>query len=251
MYTIRVFICLLIVLAAPARVMGLPMLGIEGAVGVWWPSPSGGLKTASDDSLLDLRDDFSFSRETELCGRLKVNMPLLIPNAYVMANPLRLNERTKKNFQFGGESFSGDLDTELKFNQYDLGLFYAVPFLRAATLNRLNVDAGLNIRFIDAEAAVSEQGANPVSESMSVVIPQVYLGAQFQPIKRFSFEAEARGLTYRDESSYSLLGRVKATAFGPVFVSGGYRYDEYDIDRSGLVMDFSFSGPFVETGLSF
>ncbi len=243
-------ICLLLGLAVPLPANGLPMFGVEGAVGVWWPSPSGSLRTASDDVFLDLRDDFSFSRETELQGRLKVNMPLLIPSAYLMASPMKFNERTTRSFQYGGETFSGALDTAMKLNQYDFGLFYAVPFLRSATLNRFNVDAGLNFRYIDAESTVS-QGALSETESMSIVIPQVYLGAQFQPVDRFSFEAEARGLTYRSDSSYSLLGRVKATAFGPVFVSGGYRYDGYDIDKGGLLMDFTFSGPFVETGLSF
>ncbi|MFO8112808.1 MAG: TIGR04219 family outer membrane beta-barrel protein [Desulfosalsimonadaceae bacterium] len=248
--TTRLLICLLIALAVPATAIGLPMIGVEGAVGVWWPSPDGSLKTGSDNDFLDLEDDFSFSRETELFGRLKVDMPLLIPNAYVMANPLKFNERTSRAFQFGGKDFTESSEAELNLSQYDFGLFYAVPFLQTATLDRFNVDAGLNFRFIDAETSVS-QGVLPEAESMSIIIPQVYLGAQFQPVERFSVEAEARGLTYKSDSSYSLLGRVKATAFGPVFVSGGYRYDVYDIEKGGLMMDFSFSGPFVETGLSF
>jgi len=254
MRTIRFLLCLLLLLAMPASVMGLPMFGVEGAVGVWRPSPDGKLKTGSDPEELDLKRDLSLGRETELMGRIKVDMPLMIPNAYVMANPLKMSDRTRRDFKFGGIDFGDEsndpLSTELKLNQYDFGLFYAVPFLRAATLNRLNVDAGLNFRYIDAEASVSGRNSS-ASESMSLVIPQVYLGAQFQPVERFSFEAEARGITYRDDSSYSLLGRVRANAFGPVFVSGGYRYDEYDIDRGGLVLDFNFSGPFVETGFSF
>ena len=251
MRTIRFLLCLLLLLLAmPASVMGLPMFGVEGAVGVWRPSPDGKLKTGSDTDDVDLKRDLSLSRETELMGRIKVDMPLMIPNTYLTVNPLKMSDTTRSAFDFGGISFDGTVDTELKLNQYDFGLFYAVPFLSAATLNRLNVDAGFNLRYIDAEASVSG-GGNSASESMSIVIPQVYLGAQFKPVERFSFEAEARGVTYRDDSSYSLLGRVRANAFGPVFVSGGYRYDEYDIDRGGLLLDFNFSGPFVETGFSF
>lgn len=254
MRTIRFLLCLLLLLALPASVMGLPMFGVEGAVGVWRPSPDGKLKTGSDDEI-DLKRDLSLGRETELMGRIKVDMPLMIPNTYLTANPLKMSDTTRSAFDFGGKQFNDGgttdlLNTELKLNQYDFGLFYSVPFLSAATLNRLNVDAGLNFRYIDAEASVSGGGSS-ASESMSIVIPQVYLGAQFKPVERFSFEAEARGVTYRDDSSYSLLGRVRANAFGPVFVSGGYRYDEYDIDRGGLLLDFNFSGPFVETGFSF
>ena len=250
MRDIKFIICLLVLITIPVQVTALPMFGIEGAVGVWWPTPDGNMRTGADTDRLDLKNDFSFSRETEFSGRLKIDMPLMIPNAYFMANPLKFNERTTNSFEFGGESFSGELNTEMKINQYDLGLYYAVPFLKSATLDKLNVDAGLNFRFIDAEASVS-QGSHSESESMNIVIPQVYLGFQFQPVERFSFEAEARGLTYRNDTSYSLLGRVKASAFGPVFVSGGYRYDDYDIDKDGLIINFNFSGPFLETGLSF
>ncbi len=250
MRKIHFFILLLLVLALPGAAAGLPIFGVEGAIGVWGPSPNGSLKAGNGD-MLDLKNDLSFSRVTELTGRIKVDMPLMIPNAYLTANPFKMSDRIiADNLRFGDKMFNASLDTELRLNQYDFGLFYAVPFLRAASLNRLNVDAGLNFRYIDAEASVSGQGQS-AAESMSVLIPQVYLGAQFRPVERFSLEAEAKGITYRSDSSYSLLGRIRANAFGPVFVSGGYRYDEYDINRDGLLLDFNFSGPFIETGLSF
>jgi outer membrane protein len=245
----QLVMCILIILVLPVPVMSFPLVSVEGALGVAWNIPSGELQANGDT--LDLEDDFSLSRKTDLFGRLKINMPRAIPNAYLVVNPVKFTETTTQSFEFGGAPFSGDLDTELKLNQYDLGLYYPLPFLRTATVNRFNLDAGLNFRYIDAEASVSDQGeGRSESESMKIIIPQVYLGAQFQPTERYSIEAEVKGLTYRSDSSYSLLGRVKAKAFGPVFVSGGYRYDTYDIDKSGFMVDFNMSGPFVETGFS-
>lgn len=252
-----VFICFLLVLALPPAAAGLPMTGIEPAIGGWQYSPEGKLSTKNDMESADLKKNFGFGRETGFTARLKVDMPLAFPNAHFSAYPFRMKESSRTAFEFGGRKFDGNLDSRMTLNQYDVGLFYGIPYLKNATLDRLNVDAGLNFAFIDAEAEISgafEGGGNAIAterESLSIVIPQVYLGVQFQPVERFSFEAEAKGITYQNDSSYSLLGRIKATAFGPVFISGGYRYNEFDIEKDGFVVDFSFSGPFFETGISF
>lgn len=259
MRKVKIFICLVLVWAMPVSAAALPLLDVEGAVGVWWPSPSGDLMTDGDDRL-DLDHDFSFSSETEWFGRIKVDMPLFVPNVYLMANPMKFSDSTIRSFQFADTSFDGDLDTELQLDQYDLAFYYSLPFLTSATMGTVNVDAGLNFRYIDAEASVSGEvsggGKKSRTEAMEIVIPQVYVSGQIQgggiqPLDRLSLEAEIRAITYKSDSSYSLLGRVKAKAFGPVFVAGGYRYDAYDINKSDLVVDLNFSGPFVETGLSF
>lgn len=250
MTKMRIFICTLLMFFLPASALGLPLVNIEGALGVGWYTPEGSLQSEGD--VLDMENNFDLSRKTDLFGRVKIyDLPLIIPSAYVMVNPVTFNETTTDSFQFGGETFDGSLDTELKFNQYDIALYYSLPLLKTATLDRLNLEAGLNFRYIDAEASVSETGGGQsASESMSIIIPQIYLGAQFKPVDRFSFEAEFRGVTYKSDSAYSVLGRMKVKAFGPVFVAGGYRYDVYDIDKSGLMVDFDFSGAFIETGFS-
>ena len=82
-------------------------------------------------------------------------------------------------------------------------------------------------------------------------IPMVYLAAQFKPIESFAIEAEARGLSMGGNKIFSVLGRARANVFGPAFVAGGYRYDMVEVDEDDVVVDVSFSGPFVEAGVSF
>jgi len=252
---IKFFICMMLVLAVPSSAMGfLPLVDVEAAIGVHRPSPSGSLG-AGGDPLLDIEDDFSLGSETEWFGRLKVDMPFIIPNGYLWVNPVTFSSSTTDSFTFKGKEFDGRdgrIDTKLKLDHYDFALYYSIPILKRATLDRLNVDAGLNFRYIDARARVSESESDrSASESMSIVIPQIYLGAQFQPVERISLEAEARAITYMGDRSYSLAGRVKAGVFGPLFVAGGYRYDDYDIEKGGLELDFNFSGPFMEAGVTF
>ncbi len=74
---------------------------------------------------------------------------------------------------------------------------------------------------------------------------------QFRPIEELALEFEGRGILIGDDSVYSLIGRLRWNAIGPLFLTGGYRYDRIDIDYDDLTVDTKFSGPFVEIGLAF
>lgn len=248
------FLCILAAAAviAPAPVSALPLVDVEGAVGGWQASTSGDLSYKGTG--LDVEDDFNYDDETDFTARLKIGMPLVIPNIYLMATPLQYEETTRTEpFEFGGEDFTTDeFKSRLTLDHYDIGLFYNVPLLRGFTLNTLNLEAGLNARIIDAEAVVEQKSSGLYEKkSETIPLPMVYLGVGLQPFDRLGLEAEVRGISYSDYEVLSLIGRLKLDAFGPVFVSGGYRYDTFDIEEDDLEIDVEFSGPFLETGVDF
>lgn len=256
--TAKMFLCFIAVLALllPVRAAALPLFDIEGAVGGWRVSPSGGM--AYEGETLDLEDDLNFDDGDEIFGRLKINTPSIIPNLYLMATPLEYEEKTTrtKSFKFGGKEFKQDIDfkSRLTLDHYDVGLFYNVPLLESLTLDRLNLEVGLNARILDAEAEVEQEAEGQrlyEKESATIPVPMIYLGLGVYPVERFGLEAEVRGMSYSDYEILSMIGRVKVKALGPVFVSGGYRYDTYDIEDDDLIVDVDFSGPFLETGVSF
>ncbi|MFP4194512.1 MAG: TIGR04219 family outer membrane beta-barrel protein [Desulfobacterales bacterium] len=254
----KIILCFLAVLAVlfPLRAAALPLIDVEGAVGGWRVSPSGDMAYKGEH--LDLEDDFGFDEEDEFFGRLKINMPSIVPNLYLMATPLEYKGRSTqtKEFTFGGETFKKDIDfkSRLTLDHYDVGLFYNVPFLKGATLGRLNLEAGVNARVIDAEAEVEQKAEGEryyEKKSETLPVPMLYLGLGFNPVERLGLEAEFRGISYSDYEILSMIGRVKVKAVGPVFVSGGYRHDVYDIEEDDLIIDVDFSGPFLETGVDF
>jgi len=183
-------------------------------------------------------------------------MPLVIPNIYLMATPMSFDATGNKSatFQFGDFNFTQNIDfySKVDLTHFDIGLYYGLPFLGLATLKTLNVDAGLNLRIIDFAAEV-RQDATGLSASESVVIPlpMVYLGVQVKPGKRFSIEGELRGIMLGNNSYYSLVARLKAKIFGPVFAAAGYRYDSIDIDQSDVKFDATIDGFFFEAGAEF
>ena len=127
-------------------------VGLEFAVGGWKQSPKGGISfdALGVNDILNLEDDLNYSDETRLFGRLKIDMPLWIPNIYLAATPMEFEGNGQKNvdFKFGDVTFQGNVDfySKLTLDNADVTLYYGLPFIETATADILNVEVGLNVR---------------------------------------------------------------------------------------------------------
>jgi outer membrane protein len=233
-------------------------IGLEFAVGVWEQSPQGQLSFEEifESDILDLEDDLSYDDETRLFARLKIDMPAVIPNIYLMATPMDFDADSQLNrtVKFGdivipiNEPFS----SELILDHFDVALYYGIPGLETATADLLNVEIGINVRIYDFEAEIDVPGLGlSESESFTAPVPMVYLAAQLRPLEKLAIEAEARGIVLGDDKGYSLIGRLKFKAFGPLFLAAGYRLDKIDIEEDDFTLDIDFSGLFAEAGVVF
>jgi outer membrane protein len=251
---ILLFVCL-VMLSLPATSYAL---GVEFSLGAWYQQPSGTLsfdkRINADD--LDLEDDLGYDDKWQPIGRLKIDMPLLIPNIYLMYTPMKWDEAGNKNvaFSFGGQNFSAnvDFDSELKMNHLDVALYYGIPGVNTATLGILNIDLGLNFRLLDFKAKIEQDDIDQKeSESYFLPIPMLYAGVQIEPLSWIALELEGRGILYSNNHLASVIGRLKIMPFGPLFVAGGYRYDNIKIDYQDVDVDAHFKGPFAEIGFEF
>jgi len=232
--------------------------GLEFAGGAWYQKPSGNMsfdKSTHEDDL-DLEDDLNYDDKWKAFGRLIIDTPLFFPNFYLMYTPMKWDEPGSKdvNFNFGGKEFHADVDfdSELKLNLFDVALFWGLPFIKTATADVLNIDLGLNVRLMDVKAEVEQQDLD-IKESISyfLPLPMLYTGVQIKPLKYFALEFEGRGIGWSSYYYVSLIGRLKVKPYGPLFVAGGYRYDNVKIDYDDLDIDAKFQGPFAEAGLEF
>ena len=234
-------------------------LGLEIGLGYWQQGPSGSILNSGDvltGTKLDLESDLNYDTENRFFGRIKVELPLFLPNIYVMATPMKFEEsgQTTFNINFGDQTIQANIPFEstLKLDHYDIALYYSLPFIRTATLDKLNIELGLNARFIDFEMEIIQQSAGiSEKESETVVLPMGYIGIQISPMESFSIEAEGRGVAYSSNHYFDLIVRLKVKPFGPFFISAGYRYQDIDIDESDVEVNIEFKGPFAEAGLSF
>lgn len=250
----RIHIAVLALLIATTAAGTGHTFGVEFAAGAWQQSPAGklGYEALSPSDILDLETDLNYEDETRFFGRVNIDMPLIIPNIYLMATPMEFEGNTSKDFTWEGINFPVNAYSKLTLSHLDVALYYGIPLLEKATLETLNIDVGLNFRIFDLEVTATDSvSGQTVSESYTLPIPMVFLAVQIRPIEALAIEAEGRGISISGNKAYSLIGRLRWNAFGPLFLAGGYRYDKYDIDEEGVVLDADFSGPFGELGLSF
>jgi outer membrane protein len=237
-------------------------LGLEIGAGYMRQEPSGDLayKPLSSIDTLDIERDLGYEREYRLFGRIKAETPLFLPNVYLFATPITFEETGSKteNFTFGDISFDATLpfDSRVEMDLYDVCLYYSLPFLDKATLGKLNAEIGLNARIIDFNAEISGRDfitGLTATESVSKIIPvpMIYAAIQLNPVDFLSIEAEGRGVAYSSNHYYDIIGRIKIKPIGPLFIAGGYRYNDIKIDYSDVEASIKFSGPFVETGFVF
>ncbi|NNG01097.1 MAG: TIGR04219 family outer membrane beta-barrel protein [Desulfobacteraceae bacterium] len=230
--------------------------GVEVALGGWYHLPTGEMSYKGDgvNDDIDIADDFGFDAETRFHGRLKIETPLLLPNLYLVAAPMEFEgtEERSVSFQFGDETFVAgfEYDTRMTVNQYDIGLFYGIPGVRTATAGKFNIDLGLNARILDMTAEI-EQDLLTEKAELVLPIPMIYAGFQIKPVERISLEGELRGVTYENNSLFSLIGRVKVNITGPVFAAAAYRYERVLIDTDDIEVDAVISGPMAEVGFEF
>ncbi|RMG69870.1 MAG: TIGR04219 family outer membrane beta-barrel protein [Nitrospirae bacterium] len=231
-------------------------IGFELSLGYWSQKPSGyvSYKPVSATDRLDVKDDLGYDDESKPFLRAKLYTPLMLPNIYFVATPMKFeaDSTLKRQFHFGDITVNIDepFSSEVKLTHYDIALFYRIPLIRTATLNTLNIELGLNARVVDFSADVRTT-LQREHKSMTLPVPMLYAGVQFRPVKLINLEAEARAVAYGSNHYYDFMGRVRVNPFGPLFIAGGYRYEDIKIDHEDIDSKVKFKGPFVEVGVSF
>lgn len=251
-----IMLAVLTIISVPSASLAI---GIEAAVGVWSQGISGDIAYKPLNSVtdtIDLETDMGYDDETKMTGRVRIDMPLVVPNIYVMYTPMEFEGTGQKNvnFKFGDYNFAGSVPytSRVSLDHVDVALFYSIPFLELVSLDSLNIDLGLNLKVADVEARITQPTTSlDEDESYTLPIPMVFAAVQVRPIDLIAFEAEARGIAYSGNHLYNLVGRVKLKPLGPFFVACGYRYDSIKLDEKDVLLDATVKGIFAEAGLEF
>lgn len=238
-------------------------IGAEIAIGAWRQSPMGLIQynASGINDTLDLHDNLGLQRETRMYGRAKVDMPLLIPNVYLMYTPMEFEGMGKKNvtFKFGTINFNAaaKLQSKTRMSQVDGALYYGVPGLKTLTRDMLEIELGANLKVMNFYSEIRDVNSlsatfNALSyKEIRIPIPMLYGAAALNPTEDFSFEFEARMTKYRENHFYDYIGRMKFNGPGPTFAAFGYRAQDIKIQEESIDAELTFRGVFLEAGVDF
>jgi len=250
MKKLSLVLCLVVLLAVPTLSNALAgIVKVEAAVGIWMINPSGDFEYKGTSNSTDLEDTFGFEDRISVGGRVKLKLPV-IPNIYVMATPIKFDGDSKAEFIFDDVPFGVDANTKLTMNMYDVGLHYGIPFLGLATFDKVQINAGLNIRLLELKAEMSGAGKKE-NKNATVPVPLLFVAASVSPIDLFAIEAEVRAMSLGYADAISAIARLRVNSIGPLFFTGGYRYESVTLDTDDVELEINLSGPFIEAGFSF
>jgi outer membrane protein len=259
MKKIQIYVaCLFVLSMLVVPCSAFAFFGVDIGAGYWQQNPSGNFsyQALSPSDQLDLQNDLYYDKQNKPFFRAKVELPLILPNIYFMATPMKFDGSgpISRTINFGGESFPANvsIDSTLKLDHYDLALYYPLPFLKTATAGILSVELGLDARMFDFEGSLSEPASNlTASDKQTFYIPMLYAAIIVKPIDLLSIELEARASSYGSNHYYDYIGRLRINPIPLIFIGGGYRAEEVKVDESDVLADIKFKGPFVEAGFSF
>ena len=248
----------IILFVTVANASAVPLINAGGGVGVWNQNPSGWVDYKSE-SHVDVKDDLHLSDKTKFSGWFSIEGIPLLPNIRVQYTPMKFSGKgeVKEEFSFGNITVtkSDTVESELEANQTDVTLYYGVPFLGLVTAGKLNLNAGINVKVIDAYVRV-KTSTQEESKSATIPVPMLHLSGKLRPVSSISFEFLENWIGYSGSQFYETTAEIKfyplSNPVADLFVGVGYRYQRLKIDDiSDISSDLRIKGFFAEAGFLF
>lgn len=265
--TLLLGLILLVGLAFVEKSFATSGFKLDISVGLINHDPSGELQyPVPEGDRINLKKDLRFNDKSRIFGRVKLEHPIpLTPNLYFQYMPMKFSGSSvlNRSIKFGDTTYSSNaaLDSEVKLDRFDVGLYDSFKFLSdLVPLVTLIPELGVNLRIMNFKGSI--RGQDPQlgeikeeSKSVTIPIPMAY-GALDVSLSKIpiSFRGEVRILPVSEVRYYdwSLEGRVKPSKAIPVYLSVGYRHEQLKIkDVSNVYIDIKIKGPFIMLGVNF
>jgi len=224
----------------------IPLVDVDANVGIWNASPSGDVQSGST---FDLEDDLDYSSESNNVLSLRVTHPLpLVPNFRIRHTDLDMSGTGEVDGNFEGQSYQGEVRSELDLSHFDYTIFYTPP------LPFVTADLGFNVKHFDGSFEIEERedGGNRDSVSINTVLPMLHAHGRVDlPLTGLGAGAEINYIAF-DGDSIRDIEAYLSYSYNLFYAQGGYREFGVDVEASGdLEVDTSMGGPFLRLGVSF
>ena len=229
-------------------------LGVRVGANYWSYDISGTARYQSKDSAnnIDVNKDLGYDDGSLGHYYISLEHPVpLLPNVRISKTDIDedANGRLTNTVRYGDIIFQADEDvsSKVELDQTDITLYYSLLD------NVVNLDLGLNAKYIDSKARITGAVSGTQSADVSGWVPMLYAGVGADlPLTGLSISADGAYVKYKSSSFYDAT--VRATYATPWFVGVdvGYRKIKLDLDDfDDSFADVEFDGPYAGLYLHF
>lgn len=199
--------------------------GFEMGAAAWAAKNSGNIEYKSAGNDIGLSKDLGYDDLNTNFIWASFEHPIpLIPNIKIQHTKIEDSSSKVSNVTFDNKNFSGNVSSNLQLNQTDFIAYYELLD------NWLNLDVGINGKFIDASVSVKDS-TQTSSKDLQYIIPMIYAKARFDlPFSGLSLETDLSYISYEDSEFYDFKGGLLyETSFG-LGATAGYRMEKLQLD---------------------
>lgn len=232
-------------------------IGIEFSVDYWVAFPSGNFNV--DGKKYDLKN-LGYEKAKDFGGKIIYDgIEHGLMNIIFTYTPIKFEAETKakenitfKDFSANqGEKYSSTYD----FNNYDLGLLWDIGHLKEKTEDRLDVRAGMSVRYLDGSVEFKSETGSEYKKTYSSVKPMIDIEAEVEvlPIyQKLTAEIilELQSYIWNDEYMHDFIDSIRIN-YSHLFIEAGYRVMKYRLKDDGIISKTTAEGGFLSAGLTF
>jgi outer membrane protein len=228
--------------AAPA--MADEMVSLK--VGYLTLSPEGefAVSNGTMGTRVDMEDDLGFDDSEDFMVEAAVQLGSFRLTAGYL--PLGFsgsgNVDVTTPIDFGGETFSGSVNSDVDIDLYDVGLtWYLLNFDDLPV--RLQVGPELSVKYVDADITM-KSSVGSESESVSAPVPTIGLRGRVGLSDFLGLVGRVGYLEYDDNSFLDADVQLEFSPLPLVGLFAGYRYFDLEVDEEDVFLDVTFDGPY-------
>jgi len=193
---------------------------------------------------IDMEDDLNFDDSEDLTAEIAIQLG----NSRLSFNylPLSFSGTGNGTFDFNGQTFTGDVKSEINADILDIGYtYYLLNFDDLPTRFQLGVE--LAVKVIDGEASLKETSGTLLSESVSGTAPIPTLGLRTRVALAdfLGLVGRVGYLEYDDNSFLDADVQLEISPLPTLGIYAGYRIIDIDVSEADLLLDVEFSGPYA------
>ncbi len=173
--------------------------------------------------------------------------------------PIKFNASKEADKAFSFRDFSvnaGDkYESTYDFNNYDLGLLFDIGHLKEKTEDRLDVRAGISVRYLDGSVEFKSENGSEYKKNYSSFKPMIDLETEVEvlPVNQeltAEIILELQSYIWEDEYLHDFIDSLRIN-YKHFFVEAGYRVMKYKLKDDGIKSKTSAEGGFLSLGTMF